>query len=143
MPDPRKILVADDEPDTVAFLCAWLEDQGYLPCFERDSERILDTALRERPALLLLDVNMPGQSGIQVYREIRASESLSELPIIFVTGAGDFGLFSQACSPLPEPAARIEKPIDLALLEGAIRKALAGSPKIGPGPEAGKEGCPP
>jgi hypothetical protein len=47
--------------------------------------------------------------------------------VIFVTGATDFHLFGRECSPLPEPAARIEKPIDLAVLQRAIAKALNGT----------------
>jgi len=126
MEQPKKVMVVDDEPDTVVFLRAWLEDQGYETCAEYDADEVLTTALREAPALLLLDVNMPSQSGIEVYRKLRETESLQELPVIFITGATDFQLFGRACSPLPEPAARIEKPINLVVLRAAILRALDG-----------------
>jgi CheY-like chemotaxis protein len=117
-------MVVDDEPDTVVFLRTWLEDMGYETCAEYDADLVVSTALREAPSLLLLDVNMPSQSGIQVYRTLRETGPLQGLPVIFITGATDFQLFGSACSPLPEPAARIEKPIDLDALEKAIAGAL-------------------
>jgi len=126
MEKPSKVMVVDDEPDTVTFLRTWLEDIGYETCAESDPERVVGAALQQRPDLLLLDVNMPSQSGIEVYRQLRETKPLSGLPVIFITGATDFHLFGRECSPLPEPAARIEKPIDLALLERAIAKALDG-----------------
>lgn len=126
MEPPSKIMVVDDEPDTVTFLCTWLEDMGYATCAESDPERAVAAALEQKPALLLLDVNMPSQSGIEVYRRLRETQPLCDLPVIFITGATDFHLFGRACLPLPEPAARIEKPIDLAVLKRAIAKALDG-----------------
>ena len=126
MGQPRKVMVVDDEPDVVVFLCTWLEDLGYETYGEYDADMVVDSALREAPALLLLDVNMPSQSGIQVYRKLREEGPLQGLPVIFITGATDLQLFGSACSPLPEPAARIEKPIDLAVLERAIAVALDG-----------------
>jgi CheY-like chemotaxis protein len=127
MEQPSKVMVVDDEPDTVTFLRTWLEDMGYETCAESDPERVVEAALAQKPALLLLDVNMPSQSGIEVYRRLRETPPLGGLPVIFITGATDFHLFGRACSPLPEPAARIEKPIDLALLKRAIVAALDGN----------------
>jgi CheY-like chemotaxis protein len=126
MEQPSKVMVVDDEPDTVTFLCTWLGDMGYETCAESDPERVVGTALERKPDLLLLDVNMPSQSGIEVYRRMRESPPLCHLPVIFITGATDFQLFGRECSPLPEPAARIEKPIDLAVLKRAIANALNG-----------------
>lgn len=127
MEQPSRVMVVDDEPDTVTFLRTWLEDMGYETCAESDPERVVEAALERKPDLLLLDVNMPSQSGIEVYRRLRETQPLCGLPVIFITGATDFHLFGRACSPLPEPAARIEKPIDLALLKRAIVGALDGN----------------
>lgn len=126
MDQPRRVMVVDDEPDTVTFLRTWLEDNGYETCAESDPERVVETALERKPNLLLLDINMPSQSGIEVYRRMRDTPPLCDLPVIFITGATDFQLFDRACSPLPEPAARIEKPIELALLKEAVARALNG-----------------
>ena len=126
MEQPSKVMVVDDEPDTVTFLCTWLEDLGYETCAENDPDRVIAAALEQKPDLLLLDINMPSQSGIEVYRRLRETEPLRDLPVIFITGATEFHLFGRACSPLPEPAALIEKPIDLAVLGEAILRALDG-----------------
>ena len=126
MEPPKKILVVDDEPDTLTFLCAWLEDEGHAPHAVSDPEAVLSAALGDVPDLLLLDVHMPNQSGIQVYRSLRETPALRDLPVIFITGASDVQLFDKSCAPMPEPAGRIEKPIDLSELARAIRKALNG-----------------
>ncbi len=122
----RKIMVVDDQPDTIAFLSAWLADHDCDCCTEMESSKAIATALRERPSLILLDVNMPGISGIEVYRALRETEPLKEIPVIFVTGAGQVELFGHGCSMLPEPAGRVEKPFDLAMLGEAISKVLNG-----------------
>lgn len=122
----RKIMVVDDEPDTLRFLCTWLEDQGHVPRAVSHPEEVVEAALSDPPDLILLDVHMPTRSGIQVYRSLRESAELSAVPVIFITGASDVQLFDRACSPLPAPAGRIEKPIDLGSLERAIERALDG-----------------
>ncbi len=122
-----KIMVVDDQPDTVTFLKAWLEDQGCACCSEQDSSSAIATALREKPSLILLDINMPGMSGIEVYRALRETEGVRAIPVIFITGAGQVQLFGHGCSLLPEPAARIEKPFDLAALKEAVSEALNGN----------------
>lgn len=130
MERPKKVMVVDDEPDTLRFLCTWLEDQGHAPRGISDPEAVLESALKDPPDLLLLDIQMPNRSGVEVYRSLRENAALSSVPVIFITGASEVQLFGRGCAPLPPPAGRIEKPIDLEWLkktmERAFQKAGAG-----------------
>ena len=119
-----KVLVVDDEPDMVVFLCAWLEDQGYDAISATDGENALQSILKQQPDLVLMDLNMPHQSGIQLYRELQNREELRTIPVIFVTGLGQYQIFNSTCSPLPEPAACIQKPIDMEILQNAVARVL-------------------
>ena len=49
-----RVLVIDDEPDMVTFLCAWLEDNGFETCSAVDGERGLQLILERRPDLVLM-----------------------------------------------------------------------------------------
>jgi CheY-like chemotaxis protein len=119
-----KILVVDDEPDMVVFLCAWLEDNGYGASSANDGEQALQSILNQPPDLVLMDLNMPHQSGIQLYRALQDNESLRGIPVIFVTGLSQYQIFNSTCIPLPEPVACIQKPIDMECLRETIARVL-------------------
>jgi len=76
------ILVIDDEPQIRRVLRATLSAHGYAISDAKNGEEALDSIRKERPDLVLLDVNMPGMGGIETCREIRR---ISEAPIIMLT----------------------------------------------------------
>lgn len=126
MSDPATtILIVDDEPDMVAYLEALLDDHGYNVHTAQDGGAGL-RAVRERtPDLVLMDVKMPGQSGLHLYRSMQQDPELRGIPVIVITGMAEFDLFGgSGCDRLPEPAARLHKPVDRDLLLGAIARAL-------------------
>ena len=120
-----KVLIVDDDPDTITFLSAWLEDHGYQSCSASDGREGMQAILRERPDLVLLDIKMPNQTGVQLYRDIKLNDEWGRLPVIFITGMTEFQVFDRGCAPLPQPAACIPKPIDFRALHAAIKRALA------------------
>jgi CheY-like chemotaxis protein len=120
-----KVLIVDDDPDTITFLSAWLEDHGYDSCSASDGERGLKAIASESPDLILLDVRMPNQTGLQLYRDIKLNENWGHIPIIFISGVDEPHYFDKESSPLPQPAAFISKPIDFRMLQNAIERALA------------------
>ncbi len=89
----KRILVIDDEPDTVTFLRTWLEDQGFEACTASDGIEGYQVMLECRPDLVLMDLKMPNQTGLQCYRDMRENDDFRELPVIFVTGMGEFQVF--------------------------------------------------
>lgn len=76
------ILVVDDEPQIRRVLRSTLSSQGYVITDAKSGEEALESFRKERPDLVLLDVNMPGMGGIEACREIRR---ISDAPIIMLT----------------------------------------------------------
>jgi two-component system KDP operon response regulator KdpE len=76
------ILVVDDEPQIRRVLRATLTAHGYVISDAKNGEEALDSIRKQRPDLVLLDVNMPGMGGIETCREIRR---ISDAPIIMLT----------------------------------------------------------
>jgi two-component system phosphate regulon response regulator PhoB len=80
-----KLLVIDDEPAIREMVRFTLSRSGY-ECIEaEDASQAKQLIVSESPDLLLLDVMMPGQSGLDLARELRSRESTKELPIIMLT----------------------------------------------------------
>jgi len=76
------ILVADDEPQIRRVLRSTLSGRGYVIIEAKTGEEAVEAVRKEKPDLILLDVNMPGIGGIEACREIRES---SDAPIIMLT----------------------------------------------------------
>jgi two-component system KDP operon response regulator KdpE len=77
-----QILIVDDEPQIRRVLRTTLISHGYTAVEARTGDEALDMLRNEHADLVLLDVNMPGRSGLETCREIRAS---SDVPIIMLT----------------------------------------------------------
>lgn len=76
------ILIVDDEPQIRRVMRTTLTSQGYAVVEAKSGEEALEKFRTEAPSLILLDVNMPGMSGLDVCREIRRS---SDVPVIMLT----------------------------------------------------------
>lgn len=76
------ILVVDDEPQIRRVLRSTLSAQGYVITEAKTGEEALESLRKERPDLVLLDMNMPGIGGVETCREIRRA---SDAPIIMLT----------------------------------------------------------
>jgi two-component system, OmpR family, KDP operon response regulator KdpE len=76
------ILVIDDEPQIRRVMRSTLSAQGYVISEAMTGEEGIEAARKDRPALVLLDMNMPGMGGLEACREIRRS---SDAPIIMLT----------------------------------------------------------
>jgi DNA-binding response OmpR family regulator len=83
-----KILIADDEPNIVTALEYLLRARGYEVDIARTGEEALARIRDARPDLVLLDVMMPGRSGYDVCRELRASPELSDVKVVMLSAKG-------------------------------------------------------
>ncbi|MCW5652673.1 response regulator [Hydrogenophaga sp.] len=83
-----KILIADDEPNILISLEFLMKREGYEVLLARDGQEAIDTILRERPALVLLDVMMPVKTGFDVCHEVRNNEALQATRILMLTAKG-------------------------------------------------------
>lgn len=86
---PRLLLV-DDEPTNLQVLRGILQ-ADYRLLYARDGATALKLARDERPDLLLLDVMMPGMSGHEVCRTLKAEAATQSIPVVFVTALADAG----------------------------------------------------
>jgi CheY-like chemotaxis protein len=81
----RTILVMDDNEAKPRLINAVLKTRGYQLMEATSGEAALETVTTTQPALVLMDVQMPGLSGIDVARTIRAMPALADLPLIAIT----------------------------------------------------------
>lgn len=89
MTDNRpKLLLVDDEPTNLQVLRQILQDD-YRLLFAKDGDKALELAARETPALILLDVMMPGMTGHEVCSRLKAEPATAAIPVIFVTALAD------------------------------------------------------
>lgn len=85
MGDNASVLVADDDTDIRELVVFKLEQSGYDVVAVPDGEAALASLREHRPHLAILDIMMPGLSGLDVLHEIRADDSLSDLRVILLT----------------------------------------------------------
>ena len=84
----HKLLVADDEPNIVISLEYLMKREGYDVLVATDGNQALETIRREQPALVLLDVMMPGKTGFEVCQAVRADPALEGVRILMLTAKG-------------------------------------------------------
>lgn len=82
----EKILVVDDEKNIVELVKFNLEKEGFEVVCAYNGDEALEVARREKPDLIILDIMMPGKSGLDVCRILRAE---SKVPIIMATAKGE------------------------------------------------------
>ncbi len=127
----KKVLVVDDELDMRIFIITLLETSGYKPLSASDGVEGLEIARRKKPALVILDVMMPKESGINMYRELKNDPELRNIPVIMLSALAKKTFFhSQRVlddykgEKVPEPETYIEKPPEPEELLEAIQNAL-------------------
>ena len=119
----RTVLVIDDDAPVRRALQRLISAAGYEVEVMADAASYLARARVEPPACLLLDLRMPGMSGMELMGRIAGTERM--LPTVIITGEGDEGVRREA---LAAGAIEVlEKPLDEAGLLGAIENALARS----------------
>ena len=120
--EKRKILFVDDEPDQVMMVSLRLQKSGYAVVSAVDGEEGLKKAREEKPALILLDVLMPGLDGFEVCRRLRKDPVTKSIPIIATTAAGVDDIESQCRAAGADDCVR--KPYDSADLLKKICQLL-------------------
>lgn len=127
----KKVLCVDDDPDIRLFVVTVLEENGYTPLTAANGKEGLEIIKKERPDLITLDVLMPRQSGIKMYRELKTDDSLKNIPIIILSGIArrtflrsQEALTEFGSENVPEPEAYLEKPVEPEELADMIKKII-------------------
>jgi len=84
----KTILVVEDDQDVSIVLSTILETAGYRVVTARDGDGAMRTARAEAPALITLDMGMPGLSGATVLEELRREPRTLRTPVVVITGSG-------------------------------------------------------
>ena len=128
----KNILVVDDEMDVRTFISTLLESNGYKPRLAENGEQGMAKVREKRPDLITLDVMMPKESGIKMYREIKTNPEYQGIPVLIISGlAKKTFLHSQKVldkfknQQVPEPEGYIEKPPEPEELLGEVKRILS------------------
>lgn len=117
-----KVMIVEDNPQNMKLIEMLLRAKSYVLLKARDGEEALDVATREKPDLIVMDMQLPKMSGIEVTKRLRQMPVFSQIPIIALTAyamRGDKERFLEAgCD------AYISKPINTRELPEIIDQML-------------------
>lgn len=118
----HRILIADDHEEMRQLVVELLAAHGYETREASDTQAVLDEVARERPDVLILDVNMPGEGGIAALKEMRRDRDLDEMRVLVLTGSVDL-----APDWLAEVGAdaHLSKPFPVEELSATVGRLLA------------------
>jgi len=124
----KKILIVDDEPDMRIFISNLLDSDGFRPIHAEDKEEGLKKASEEDPAVIIIDMMMPGESGIQMYRDLKREEKFKTVPVIMLSTIDRETFFkfhiirgSHPGKLTPEPDTYLQKPLEAEDLLNLVR----------------------
>ena len=113
----KTVLIVEDELDMRIFVSTLLETSGYRSIMTKDGREGFLKAKEIVPDLIILDVMMPGEGGIKMYRQLKTDYSLMNIPVILLSGVAKNTfthylkmLNTRMECAIPEPSAYLEKP---------------------------------
>lgn len=132
MMSTKTAVVIDDEEDITTYLSTILEENGFSVRIAHEATGGEELIRAEPPDVILMDIMMPGRSGVQLFSRLRKDETTKGIPLIMVTGIkdqlgidmGDVGDRMQT----RKPDGVVEKPIDPDRLMEVVNKVLSGTP---------------
>ncbi|MDJ0666953.1 MAG: response regulator, partial [Desulfobacterales bacterium] len=108
-----------------------VQELGCIPLEASNGEEGQQMVAQESPDLIILDVMMPLQSGIRLYRKLKTDAALANIPVIILSGISERSFIkSQEAlvafgeNDIPVPAAYLEKPADAETLSAQIKKLI-------------------
>jgi len=125
----KKILVVDDEPDVVSYVANFLQDHGFAVISATDGKQGFAKAKAELPDLIVLDIVMPKDTGVRMYRDLYENAETRHIPVVMLTGIShEFKRFISTRRQVPAPAGYFEKPADLNKVLEKIEEILSSRP---------------
>ena len=128
MNERKTILVVEDEPDEVAYLSALFADNGFDVISAGNGQKGFAKAKAHHPDLITLDISMPEESGVRMFRDLQQDPATAGIPVIMITGVThDFKRFIETRRQVHPPAGYFDKPPDREQLLARIHEILAPS----------------
>ena len=130
MADAKSVLIVDDEQDAVDIVEAMLSDiEGVSTMSANDGDDGLSKAKEAKPDLVILDVQMPGMNGFDVFAELKKDDATKAIPVIMLTGVAEktgIGFSGKDMKDFigKEPDAYIEKPVEAEKLQQTVSQLL-------------------
>jgi two-component system phosphate regulon response regulator PhoB len=126
MSESKKILIVDEEEDILTYFEAIFNDNGYDTLLARDGIKGFELAKSEKPDLIALDITMPKQSGLKIYRQLKDHPELKNIPVIIITAVNDsFKIFIDKLKEVEPPEGILNKPIDPQEILKVVRGILS------------------
>lgn len=82
---PKKVLIVDDSPAERSHLERIVADAGHMTLTAETGSQAVERALRDKPDLILMDVNMPEMDGFAATRKLKADAATKGIPVVLVT----------------------------------------------------------
>ena len=117
-----EILIAEDDRVTVNILSSVLKKAGYDTLIAHDAMQAVMMAMRKPPDAILLDIGMPGGTGLQVLQRLKASTKTSMIPVVVLTGSTEPDLPDRVRSL--GAAEFLSKPVDPPTLLSTLQRLL-------------------
>jgi len=117
-----RILIVDDYPDALDVWGLYLRAAGFEVFAATDGPRAFDEAVRRKPDVIVMDLELPGKSGYEVAHDLRERSDTCEIPLIAATGYSHSKQLDQARASGFDSI--IVKPCDPELLVAEIRRML-------------------
>ena len=136
---PEKILIVDDDMETLRLVGMRLQRQGYEIAAANTGELALETAVKVKPSLIILDVVMPGMDGYQIARELRKNPLCTHIPILMFTAKNQMG--DKIAGYGAGADDYLTKPVHPAELNAHVKALLDRMKKIKNTPEESGSGC--
>jgi DNA-binding response OmpR family regulator len=131
---PARILVVDDDPDTLKLLRLILESSGFSPVLTENGRQALSAIAEQRPDLVLCDVLMPVLDGYETLVAIRSNSQTETLPVLMLSALGQESDVQRALDAGAD--GYVVKPFALRPLLAAINENLAATaPPIAANPQ--------
>lgn len=128
-PARGRILVIEDDESAQEFIRHVLAPQGYELEFAGDGRIGLQAARRCRPALILLDLGLPGLNGVEVYKLLRESADTRKIPVLLMTAMPDNSRVLDSLIEMLRPADYIHKPFGDAELAAHVARIIDAPPE--------------
>uniref|UniRef100_A0A7V3E7X4 Response regulator n=1 Tax=Ignavibacterium album TaxID=591197 RepID=A0A7V3E7X4_9BACT len=118
----KKIFYAEDSDSLIKLMTYKLQNEGYDISVFTNGEKVFESALKEKPDLIILDLMMPIKDGLTVLKEIKGNPETSDIPVIMLTTNAEEDIILKA---LEEGATEyITKPFSTAVLLAKIKKII-------------------
>jgi DNA-binding response OmpR family regulator len=125
MNDAKKILIVDDDQDVVKWLSIFFQENGYDISTANNGAEGIAKAENIHPDLIILDISMPVESGVKMYRKLHDSKDVSDIPVIMLTGIPhDFKRFISTRKQVNPPAAYFDKPVEKQDLLNKVKELI-------------------